>query len=45
MRRIVYQSDLGNTGKEELFGENFRKMLKSKADSIVAFGKIADRVK
>ena len=41
--RKVCQSDLGNTGKE-LFGEKFRKTLKSKADSMVAFGKIADRV-
>ena len=41
--RKVCQSDLGNTGKE-LFGEKFRKTLKSKADSVVAFGKIADRV-
>ena len=41
--RKVCQSDLGNNGKE-LFGEKFRKTLKSKADSMVAFGKIADRV-
>ena len=41
--RKVCQSDLGNTDKE-LFGEKFRKTLKSKADSMVAFGKIADRV-
>ncbi len=41
--RKVCQSDLGNTGRE-LFGEKFRKTLKSKADSMVAFGKIADRV-
>lgn len=41
--RKVCQSDLENTGKE-LFGEKFRKTLKSKADSMVAFGKIADRV-
>ena len=41
--RKVCQSDLGNTGKE-LFGEKFQKTLKSKADSMVAFGKIAERV-
>ena len=39
--RKVCQSDLGNTGTE-LFGEKFRKSLKSKADSMVAFGKIAE---
>ena len=38
----VCQSDLGNTGEE--FGEKLRKTLKSKADSMVAFGKLADRV-
>ena len=37
--RKVCQSDLGNTGKE-LFGEKFRKTLKSKADSMVALGKL-----
>ena len=41
--RKACQADLGNTEKE-LFGEKFRKILKSKADSMVAFGKIADRV-
>ena len=38
----VCQSDLANTDKE-LSGEN-SETLKSKADSMVAFGKIADRV-
>ena len=42
--RKVCQSDIGNTGKE-LFGEKFRKTVKSKADSMVAFGKLANRVK
>jgi hypothetical protein len=41
--RKACKPDLGNTGSE-LFGEKFRKTLKSKADSMVAFGKIAERV-